>query len=109
MPADTTSFAITRGTDWVVGLSLQDCPCGGYLDLTEWTFEAVLTSSTGVELATPTIELRTPEANCIRISLDPTQTAALAAQFGAHLAISGTRPDSIKLPLVSARVTITNL
>ena len=109
MPADTTSFAITRGTDWVVGLSLQDCPCGGYLDLTEWTFEAVLTSAAGVQLETPTIQLRTPEANSIRISLDTTQTTALAPQLGAHMAISGTRPDGIVLPLVSARVTITNL
>ena len=109
MPADTTSFAITRGTDWVIGLSLQDCQCCGFLDLTEWTFSAVLTSSAGVQLETPTIQLRTPEATSIRISLDTTQTAALTAQLGAHMAIAGTRPDGIVLPLVSARVTITNL
>ena len=109
MIAGAFSDTITRGVDYFLGLRLQDDNRGPYLDLSEWTFTAVLTSSAGAQLATLSADLVTPINDCIRFSLDTTQTGALAAQTGAHLAISGTRPDGVKLPLVSARITITNI
>lgn len=107
MFAASTSSTITRGTDFALGLKLQDAPNFEFLDLTEWQFSAVLTTGTGTPLATLTNNL--PQPDCASFTLTDTQTAALAVQTGAHLAIRGTRPDGTILPLVSARVTIANL
>jgi hypothetical protein len=107
MFAAATSSTITRGTDYALGLKLQDSPNSEFLALAEWSFSAVLTSGAGVTLVSLSLQLVADD--CVRFLLTDIQTAALAVQTGAHLAIRGTRPDGTILPLVSARVTVTNL
>lgn len=107
MFAASTSSTITRGTDYALGLKLQDEPNSQFLELGDWGFSAVLTSSAGTALVTLTNNL--VASDCVSFTLTDIQTAALAVQTGAHLAIRGTRPDGQVLPLVSARVTIANL
>lgn len=107
MVAASASSTITRGADYLIGLKLQDSCNSDFLDLSDWQFSAVLTAKSGTILATLSNNL--VQSDCVTFSLSSTQTSALSIQTAAHLAIRGTRSDGQILPLVSARVTITDL
>ena len=99
------SNTITRGADWSLGFQIRENgPCTEVTDISEWTFTATLTTSTGTPLTTPAFLLHTPE--CPVFSLTYTQTAALARQTGAVLTLNAVRPDGYHLELARGRVTI---
>ena len=99
------SNTITRGADWTFGFQIRENgPCTPVTDVTDWEFSAVLTTSAGASLTTPSFLLHTPE--CPVFSLTYTQTAALTRQTGASLIINAIRPDGLHIELLRGRITI---
>jgi hypothetical protein len=105
MVAVQTSSTIQRGADWNFSFKLQeDGNCSPYADLTNWTVTPTLKTSAGASLTTPTVTK--PDAETVSLTLNQTQTAALAVQFGAMLTVNVQRPDGLDLRLIEARTTI---
>ncbi len=105
MVAVQTSSTIQRGADWNFSFRLQeDGNCSPYADLTDWTVTPTLKTSAGASLTTPTVTK--PDAETVSLTLNQTQTAALAVQFGAVLTVNVQRPDGLDLRLIEARTTI---
>lgn len=105
MVAVQTSSTIQRGTDWDFSFRIQeDGFCSPYTDLTNWQVLPVLKSAQGTLLVTPSV-LR-PDAETVSLRLNQTQTAALAAQFGAQLIVDVQRPDGWDMRIIEARTSI---
>lgn len=105
MSACQTSSNIERAANWDFSFRIQEFgACSEYSDLTDWTVTPTLKTSAGVALTTPAVSM--PDATTISLRLTQTQTAALAAQFGASLTVNVQRPDGWDMRLIEARITI---
>jgi hypothetical protein len=105
MVAIETSSTIQRGTDWDFSFRIQEDGCfSNYSDLTNWAVTPTLKTATGVSLTTPSVVR--PDTTTVSLRLNQTQTAALAAQFGAQLTIDIQRPDGWDMRIIQARTSI---
>jgi hypothetical protein len=105
MVAVQTSSTIQRGADWDFSFRIQeDGCCSEYTDLTEWLVTSTLKTAVGASLTTPSVVK--PDATTVSLRLNQTQTAALAAQFGAQLTINVQRPDGWDMRIIQSRTSI---
>jgi len=105
MVAVQTSSTIQRGTDWDFSFKIQeDGCCSEYTVLTDWIVTPTLKTAAGASLTTPSVTK--PDATTVSLRLNQTQTAALAAQFGAQLTIDVQRPDGWDMRIIQARTSI---
>jgi len=97
-----TSGSIIRGADYALGFHFLDAS-GAKISLADYTFSAVLKSTAGTLIATPTVAAEGVDG-CIRIT--HSTTAALAPQR-ATLALFVSRiSDGFQFQAISSRITI---
>jgi hypothetical protein len=97
-----TSGSIIRGTDFALGFHFLDVTCAK-IDLSAYTFSAVLRAANGSSLADPTVTAEGVDG-CIRLTHSAT---ALLTPQRATLSLFVSRiSDGFEFQAVSSRITI---